>query len=46
MAKFVVCPDCGSHLDAGEKCDCKKKKGTPQNVKVPNKKVHCEFYHI
>lgn len=31
MAKFVVCPDCGSHLDSGEKCDCKKKKGTPQN---------------
>ena len=31
MAKFVVCPDRGQHLDFGEKCDCKeeKKKGTP-----------------
>jgi predicted amidophosphoribosyltransferase len=24
MAYFNVCPDCGSNLDPGEKCDCKK----------------------
>lgn len=22
--KYVVCPNCGAHLDAGEKCDCKE----------------------
>jgi len=20
---YKICPDCGSHLDFGEKCDCK-----------------------
>ena len=20
---YRICPDCGSHLDSGEKCDCK-----------------------
>ena len=24
MAKFYPCPDCGAHLDHGERCDCKK----------------------
>lgn len=40
MAKFVVCPDCGEHLDFGEKCDCKKEKGTPpkgESAKQKNK---------
>ncbi len=22
---FRVCPDCGSHLDAGEICECRRK---------------------
>jgi len=26
MAQYVVCPDCGSHLDHGERCDCQKEK--------------------
>ncbi len=24
MAYYDVCPNCGSHLDPGEKCDCKE----------------------
>lgn len=24
--KYKVCPDCGSHLDFGERCDCKDRK--------------------
>lgn len=23
MAYFHICPQCGSHLDPGESCDCK-----------------------
>ena len=23
MAYYHTCPDCGAHLDPGEKCDCK-----------------------
>lgn len=26
MAKYQVCPHCGSNLDFGEKCDCQDKK--------------------
>ena len=40
------CPDCGANLDAGEKCDCKKEKGTPpkgESAKEKNKP--CELYH-
>lgn len=21
---YTVCPECGAHLDPGEKCDCRK----------------------
>lgn len=24
MAYYYVCPDCGSNLDPGERCDCKR----------------------
>lgn len=24
MAYYNVCPDCGSNLDPGERCDCRK----------------------
>ena len=24
MAYYDVCPDCGAHLDPGEKCDCQE----------------------
>ena len=23
MAQYKTCPDCGAHLDPGERCDCK-----------------------
>lgn len=26
MAYYNVCPDCGSHLDPGERCDCEREK--------------------
>ncbi|MCD7891566.1 MAG: hypothetical protein LUG26_07475 [Ruminococcus sp.] len=26
MPYYNVCPDCGSNLDPGEKCDCERKK--------------------
>lgn len=29
MSKYWTCPHCHSKLDFGEKCDCKKEKGTP-----------------
>lgn len=25
---YKTCPDCGSHLDAGERCDCKRDRET------------------
>lgn len=26
MAYYNICPDCGAHLDPGERCDCKHDK--------------------
>ena len=25
MSYYRTCPDCGAHLDAGERCDCQDK---------------------
>lgn len=25
MSYYRICPDCGAHLDPGERCDCKEK---------------------
>lgn len=33
MAYFKVCPDCGAHLDPGERCDCQGKKPLPYPAK-------------
>ena len=30
MAYYNVCPNCGSNLDPGEKCDCQKEKSQPE----------------
>lgn len=24
MADYSICPDCGAHLDPGEKCNCRE----------------------
>ena len=24
MSKFQTCPNCGAHLDSGERCDCER----------------------
>lgn len=29
MAYYNICPDCGSNLDPGEACDCKKQRTEP-----------------
>lgn len=29
MAYYNVCPDCGSNLDPGEFCDCKRQPDAP-----------------
>lgn len=26
--QYKTCPDCGAHLDPGERCDCRSKKET------------------
>lgn len=26
--RYKTCPDCGAHLDPGERCDCRNKKET------------------
>lgn len=31
MAQYITCPDCGTHLDHGEKCDCKKEEKQDDN---------------
>lgn len=32
MAYYNVCPNCGSNLDPGEKCDCQKEKLKPEET--------------
>ena len=34
MAYYNICPDCGSNLDPGEKCDCQQKEKTPDMPKT------------
>ncbi len=34
MAYYRVCPNCGCHLDPGERCDCTAQK-EPTKVKAP-----------
>jgi len=37
--QYVVCLDCGAHLDFGESCDCTKKEATPQPREQPPSKT-------
>ena len=32
MAYYRVCPNCGSNLDPGEKCDCQKEKEAREKI--------------
>lgn len=33
MAYYNICPNCGSNLDPGEKCDCQREKSQPEEKK-------------
>lgn len=33
--QFKICPDCGAHLDPGERCDCRDKKETASGAATP-----------
>lgn len=33
MAYYNVCPNCGSNLDSGERCDCEKEKKQEQEMR-------------
>lgn len=50
MPYYHTCPDCGSNLDPGERCDCREQIGRlPErapcsrlhDAKQDNKKAHC-----
>lgn len=38
MAQYVTCEYCGSNLDFGEQCDCRKEKGVPPQPVHPKGK--------
>jgi hypothetical protein len=31
MAKYIICPYCGDHLDHGERCNCQNDKSIEKN---------------
>ena len=35
MPQYITCEYCGSNLDYGETCDCKKKEGAPSEAVHP-----------
>lgn len=49
--KFSICPDCGAHLDHGERCDCGAKREPPPVRETEDGKgnqrmiTHNAFYH-
>lgn len=49
--RYKICPDCGTHLDFGEVCDCAAKKAPPPVVEtedgIGNQRMitHPEIYH-
>lgn len=38
MPMYHICPDCGSHLDPGEKCDCQKAQAKEINTENKEEK--------
>lgn len=39
MGYYRTCPQCGSHLDPGEACDCQKEKTAPSAANTESGKV-------
>lgn len=39
MKQYRVCPDCGTNLDPGEKCDCREEKRTPVDLLASAKRA-------
>lgn len=39
MGYYRICPQCGSHLDPGESCDCIKEKAAASAANTDNGKV-------
>lgn len=39
MGYYRTCPQCGSHLDPGESCDCQKEKTAPSAANTESGKV-------
>lgn len=35
--QYKVCPNCGAHLDSGERCDCKDEKEPPKETEEKGK---------
>lgn len=42
MPYYYICPDCGSSLDPGERCDCQDKETAPDATNIESGKVECE----
>ena len=36
---YRTCPDCGAHIDHGERCDCKEMETAPRQRKRPPGKI-------
>lgn len=37
--RYKTCPDCGAHLDPGERCDCKEESPQGGNLASSDKKM-------
>lgn len=43
MSYYRICPDCGSSLDPGERCDCQDmKEAAPDATNIQSGKVESE----
>lgn len=49
MRYYKTCPQCGAHLDPGEKCDCTKNTALTttheDGIQGGNTKVEREYYY-
>lgn len=42
MPYYHICPDCGSSLDPGERCDCQDEETAPDATNIESGNVECE----